>query len=100
MFSIDLDALYQDGLLEDVYVSPPIPINPNEEPKTSIGTTNIDEVLIKLTNYTDISLDPIDWSVCDDEFGRRFAFIRYYLIIVKDGIIPAKYIKLENYSTK
>lgn len=100
MFSIDLDALYQDGLLEDVYVSPPIPINPNEEPKTSIGITNIDEVLIKLTNYTDISLDPIDWSVCDDELGRRFAFIRYYLIIIKDGVIPVKYIKLETPPTK
>ena len=35
---------------------------------------------------------PIDWSVCNDKLGRRFAYIRYYLVIVKDGIIPPRYI--------
>ena len=96
MFSVDLDALDKDGLLESVYISPAIPINPTETPKTDIGCTNIDEVLIKLDDYNNISQEAVDWSVCNDKLGRRFAFVPYYLIIVKDGIIPAKYIKKEN----
>lgn len=96
MFSIDLDALHQDGLLEAIYMSPPIPIDPNEDPKIGVGITNVDEGLIKLNDYTCISQDPVNWSVCNDEMGRRFAFVPYYLIIVKDGVIPPKYITLEN----
>ena len=96
IFSIDLDALDNDGLIEAVYISPPIPINPNETPKLGIGVTNVDEILIKLNNYHDISQSTVDWSVCNDELGRRFAFVPYYVIIIKDGVIPPKYITKEN----
>ena len=51
-----------------------------------------DEILQKLSGIEEISLSPIDWSVCNDKLGRRFAYIRYYLVIVKDGIIPPHYI--------
>lgn len=87
MFEIDIEALAKDGLLEAVYVSPPVTDFP--EIKEYPG---IDEILQKLNSITDIDFSPIDWSVCDDELGRRFAFIRYYLIVVKDGIIPPQYI--------
>lgn len=92
MFSIDLDALVQDGLLEAVYVSPPIPIDPEALPPKGIGFTDVDEVLVKLGSIADISVEAVDWSVCNDKLGRRFAFVPYYLIIVKNGVIPPQYI--------
>ena len=96
VFSIDLDALDNDWLIEAVYISPPISLNSDEKPITTIGATNIDEVLIKLNSYKDISQAPVDWSVCDDKLGRRFAFVPYYLLIIKGGIIFPKYIKKVN----
>ena len=41
----------------------------------------------------DISQEPVDYSVCDDESGRRFAFLPMYLLVMKDGVIPPKYLK-------
>ena len=56
-----------------------------------------DEMWIKLKNgIKDIDYSPIDWSVCDDELGRRFAYVRYYLIVVKGGVIEPKYLKVTN----
>lgn len=89
MFAIDIDALVKEGLLEAVYVSPPVSDFP--EIKDQPG---IDEILLSLSGIEEIDYSPIDWSVCDDETGKRFAFVRYYLIVIKGGIIPSKYIKL------
>lgn len=91
MFSIDLEALDRDGLLEAIYVSPSV----NDVP-TMKELWNSDELLIKLHDYKDISARPVDWSVCNDELGRRFAYVPYYIIIIKGGVIPPKYIKKEN----
>ena len=90
MFSIDLDALHKDGLLEAVYVSPPV----NDVP-TLKEQWNCDELLIKLYDHNDISTRPVDWTICNDKLGHRFAYVPYYVIIVKDGIIPPQYIRLE-----
>ena len=90
MFSIDLDALDKDGLLEAVYVSPSVIDVP-----TLKEQWESDELLIKLHDYKEISTKPIDWNVCNDELGHRFAYVPYYIIIIKGGIIPPKYIKKE-----
>ena len=91
MYSIDLEALDKDGLLEAIYISPSVADCP-----TLKEQWDCDELLIKLYDYKDISVRPIDWSVCNDELGRRFAYVSYYIIIIKGGVIPAKYIKKEN----
>ena len=91
MFSIDLEALDRDGLLEDIYVSPSVMDVP-----TMKELWNNDELLIKLYDYKEISSRPIDWSICNDELGRRFAYVPYYIIVIKGGIIPPQYIKKEN----
>ena len=91
MFSIDLSALQHDGLLEAVYVSPSVTDMPELQEKQ-----NCDEVLQKLPSIHEIDYSPVDWSICDDSLGRRFAFVRYYLIIIKGGIIPPKYIAKES----
>lgn len=89
-FAIDITALDRDGLLEAIYVSPPVLSVPNIKDGPSV-----DEVLQKIGGIAEIDYSPIDWSICDDELGRRFAYVRYYLIVVKDGIIPPQYISRE-----
>ena len=91
IYSIDLEALDKDGLLEAIYISPSVADCP-----TLKEQWDSDELLIKLYDYKDISVRPIDWSVCNDELGRRFAYVPYYIIVIKGGVIPPKYIKKEN----
>lgn len=86
LFAIDLDALQKDGLLEAVYVSPSVMDIPE------LQEWGCDEVLKKLAGIEAIDYSPVDWTVCNDELGRRFAFVPYYLIIVKGGIIPPAYL--------
>ena len=86
LFKINVAKLCQDGLLEAIYVSPSVleknPANPH------------DELLDKLTDISEIDYSPLDWHLCDDKLGRRFAYIRYYLLIIQGGIIPPKYLNL------
>ena len=91
MFEIDISAMDKDGLIEAVYISPSVLDFPDITEENSM-----DEILQKLSSINDIDYSPIDWSVCDDELDRRFAFVRYYLIVVKDGVIPPKYLTLES----
>ena len=90
IYSIDLEALDKDGLLEAIYISPSVADCP-----TLKEQWDSDELLIKLYDYKDISVRPIDWSVCNDELGRRFAYVPYYIIVIKGGVIPPKYITKE-----
>ena len=92
MFSVDLDALSKDGLIEAIYLSAALPIDSNTNNPQYF---NVDEQLVKLKNISEIDFQPIDWSVCNDKMGRRFAFIPYYLLIIKGGIIPPQYLTLE-----
>lgn len=89
-FAIDLSALQRDGLIEAVYVSPSVLDLPDIKEEQGM-----DEILQKLDRIEDIDFSPIDWRICDDEAGRRFAYVRYYLIVVKGGIIAPKYISLK-----
>ena len=90
LFSIDLDALEKDGLLEAVYVSPALRPNLDKD-----LPQNVDEVLIKLNSPKDIDTSPVDWTVCDEKLGLRFSVVPYYLIVIKGGIIPPQYITKE-----
>lgn len=91
-FEIDVSAMDKDGLIEAVYVSPSVLDIPNMDEQQVC-----DEMWIKLKNgIKDIDYSPIDWSVCDDELNRRFAYVRYYMIVVKGGVIEPKYLKVTN----
>lgn len=91
LFSIDLEALQKDGLVEAVYVSPAIrPDLDKDFPQ------DVDERLVRLASINDIDTSPIDWSVCDETLGLRFSVVPYYLIVIKGGIIPPRYITLES----
>lgn len=90
LFSIDLGALDKDGLIEVVYVSPAIKINKDKD-----FPQDVDERLVKLSSINDIDTSPVDWSVCDEKLGLRFSVVPYYLIVIKGGVIPPKYITKE-----
>lgn len=96
LYSIDLIRMERDGLIEAVYVSPPLFEHPDYNEDDFHFRWGCDEIYIKLSSTKDIDFSPIDWTVCNDNMGRRFAFVRYYLLIIKDGVIPPKYIKQEN----
>ena len=91
LFSIDLEALNKDGLIEAVYVSPAIKINTDKD-----FPQGVDEILVKLNSINDIDTSAVDWSVCDEKLGLRFSVVPYYLIVIKGGVIPPKYITKEN----
>ena len=91
LFSIDLDALQKDGLIDAIYVSPAIRPNLDKD-----FPQDVDERLVKLASINDIDTSPVDWSVCDEKLGLRFSVVPYYLIVIKGGIIPPQYITLES----
>ena len=88
MFAIDINALDDAGLLKSVCVSPSV----MEIPDIS-ESVDADEPLYKLPDIRVIDTFPIDWSVCDDSLGRRFAYVRYYLLIVAGGVIPPDFVE-------
>lgn len=90
LFEIDVESLNKDGLIEAVYVSPSV------LELQHFNKNIVDEILYKINGVEKIDFSPIDWSVCDDKLQRRFAFVRYYLLIIKGGIIDAKYLKKIN----
>ncbi|MFI3241928.1 MAG: hypothetical protein R3Y43_05115 [Alphaproteobacteria bacterium] len=87
LFEIDLTSLEEAGLIEAIYISPAMIINDGN--KIQYG---IDEVLEKLDSINRIGSFVVDWHKCDDKKGLRFSVIPYYIIVVKEGIIPVKYI--------
>ncbi|MBR2300320.1 MAG: hypothetical protein IJ870_07120 [Alphaproteobacteria bacterium] len=88
LFEINIEAMDKDGLIEAVYISPSVLDLPNVNEEQCI-----DEILQKIKGIKEIDCSPIDWNVCDDELGHRFAFVRYYLLVVQNGVIPPKYLK-------
>ena len=90
LFSIDLEALDKDGLIEAVYISPAIKPNMDKD-----FPQDVDERLVKLNSINDINTSPVDWTVCDEKLGLRFSVVPYYLIVIKGGVIPPKYIMKE-----
>lgn len=92
-FEIDADALQTDGLLEAIYINPPLSLD------ETIRTQQWQEIQDKHNDgfypikMSDIPTTPVDWTRCDDKTGRRFAFVPFYMLIVKDGVIPPKYLK-------
>lgn len=89
LFAIDVNALNAAGLIDAVYVSPPVTAVPD-----ITDVPDADEPLYRLPDIRAIDTSPIDWSVCDDSLGRRFAYVRYYLLVVAGGVIPPRFIEL------
>ncbi len=83
LFSFDIAKLEKDGLLEDIYC------------KTRSGNGGMGEVFEKVS-VDEIDWRPFDFSMYKTEKELINAFFKHYFVVLKDGVIPPKYLTLEN----
>ncbi len=82
LVSIDFNRLLSDGLIESVWC------------KEGSDAQGKEEKLYQV-NPDEIDLTPLDWTKCSQEKGLFFGVIRHYLIVLKEGVIPPKYMTKE-----
>ncbi|MBR6231809.1 MAG: hypothetical protein IKQ99_01765 [Alphaproteobacteria bacterium] len=80
LLEIDFDALAKDGQIESIWC---------KEGSDANGTN---ENIFKIT-ADEIDCSPLPWHLCSKEKGLFFGIIRHYFLVMKDGVIPPKYIK-------
>lgn len=83
LFSFELDELIKDGLVESIWC------------KNGSDAGGLNEKFYQV-KVDEIDLSPLTWEKVDIAKDLLYAVIRHYLIVLKDGYIPAKYIKKEN----
>ena len=84
LFSFDLDELIKDGLVESIWC------------KNGSNPDGCNENFYQVTPC-EIDFSPLEWHKVDVSKNLLYAIIRHYLIVLKDGYIPPKYIKKEGY---
>lgn len=82
LFSYDLDDLLKDGLIEKIFC------------KTGSAANGFDEKFYEVSE-SDMDFSSLAWDKCCKEKGLFFAVIRHYMLVLKDGFIPPKYLKEE-----
>ena len=93
VYEIDLDGLIKDNLLEAVYVKYPLSADDKIRAKqVTEWEANHQDGFDRLSSPDKIDYSPINWGICNDEKGWRFAFTGFHLLIMKDGVIPPKYL--------
>ena len=83
LFSYDLDELLKDGIVEAVYC------------KDGSDAGGANENFAKISG-DEIDFSPLPWHKCSREKGLLYAVIRHYLLVLKEGYIPAEYITQES----
>ena len=83
LFSFELDDLINDGLVESIWC------------KNGSEANGLNEKFYQV-KPDEIDLSPLTWDKVDVSKGLLYAVVRHYLIVLKDGIIPAKYLIKEN----
>ena len=82
LFSFELNDLVREGLIEAIWC------------KNGSEAGGYNEKFYQVTPQ-EIDLTPLTWEKCDSSKGLLYGVIRHYLIVLKDGIIPAIYLKAE-----
>lgn len=80
LLEIDFDALVKDGQIESIWC---------KEGSDSKGTNEN----IRKISADEIDCSPLPWHLCTKEKGLFFGVIRHYFLVMKDGVIPAKYVR-------
>ena len=83
LFSFDIDELVKDGLVESVYQ------------KTKSGNGGRNGETFRKIKPDEIDYTPFDFSPYKTEYDLTHAFFRHYMIVLKNGFIPPKYLTLE-----
>ena len=82
LFSFELKELAEAGLIEAIWCKDGSSADGHNEKFYQIEVSEID-------------LSPLSWHKCCVEKGLLYAVIRHYLLVIKDGVIPPKYITQE-----
>lgn len=82
LFSYDLDELVKDGIVESIYCKDGSEAGGDNETFYQIKAEEID-------------FSPLPWHKCSREKGLLYAVIRHYLLVLKDGYLPPRYLTLE-----
>lgn len=45
--------------------------------------------------FHEIDVSPLPWEKCNSDKGVLYAVIRHYLIVLKSGVLPPQYLRLE-----
>lgn len=77
-----MDDLIRDGVIESIWC------------KIKCEASGINEEFIRVLPQN-IDTSPLPWYKCDSSKGLLYGVIRHYLIVLKDGFIDPKYLKIE-----
>lgn len=82
LFSSEWEELVNSGEVEAVWC------------KNGSLANGLGEVFYQV-NIDEIDTTPLTWEKCNTEKGILYAAIRHYLIVLKNGVIPPEYLRLE-----
>ena len=80
LVEIDFDALVKEGQIESIWCKESSDANGTNENIRKISADKID-------------CSPLPWHLCSKGKGLFFGVIRHYFLVMKDGVISAKYLK-------
>ena len=83
LFSFELNDLIKDGLVESIWC------------KNGSDAGGYNEKFYQV-QPEEIDLSPLTWEKVDAAKDLLYAVVRHYLIVLKDGCIPAEYLRQEN----
>ncbi len=80
LFSFDLDQLIENKLVESIWL---------KSASLSHGKNEVFEKVLP----EQIDVSPLHWEKVNHKKGLIFGVIRHYLVVLKDGKIPPKFLK-------
>ena len=82
LFSFELDDLIKDDLVESIWC------------KNGSDAEGLNEKFYQV-QPDEVDLSPLSWEKVDITKGLLYAVVRHYMVVLKDGVIPPKYITKE-----
>ena len=83
LFSFDLDELVKDNLVEAIWC------------KNGSESGGYNEKFFQV-KPEEIDFSPLEWERVDAAKDMLYAVVRHYLLVMKNGVIPPKYLTREN----
>lgn len=82
LYSFELEDLINAGLVESIWC------------KDGSESSGVNEHFYQVSK-DEIDMAPLPWHKCDASKGLIFGVIKHYLLVLKEGLIPAEFIKEE-----
>ncbi|MBP3346167.1 MAG: hypothetical protein J6L86_03950 [Alphaproteobacteria bacterium] len=89
VISFDAGQLVKDGVVEAVYC---------KDLRQTVLINPAFENIYKLNGLDEIDTEPYDWRLCGEKEYQKYspwATIKHYMLVLKDGYVPPRYITLE-----